>query len=229
MDTEQLYFVNEAAAIADTGRSAALNTRIEALAENPGAGNGWWVHLFGPLASQVFGKYLSLKRTYSNAQNCDAPLIAWRSRNLLELSIWSTYCAKSRENARRVYEDAGRDAIDIYDAFIKWGEINARSDDWFQPIATAKQDLTDRAKILENIEYVERKYKRVEAAASECGLGEHYSLVHKLLSKFAHPTAMRILANPDEVKESLKREISFSQGCLYFSGAFNALEGQLLA
>jgi hypothetical protein len=48
-----------------------------------------------------------------------------------------------------------------------------------------------------------------------------------MLSKFAHPTAMRILAPPDEKREALQRDRVFSQGCLFFTGAFHALEGQL--
>ncbi len=49
-----------------------------------------------------------------------------------------------------------------------------------------------------------------------------------MLSKFAHPTAMRILAPPDERTEALQRDYFFSQGCLFFTGTFSALEGQLL-
>ena len=60
-------------------------------------------------------------------------------------------------------------------------------------------------------------------------MGEHFSLSYKMLSKFAHPTAMRILAPPDEKREALQRDCLFSHGCLFFTGAFNALEGQLRA
>jgi hypothetical protein len=50
-----------------------------------------------------------------------------------------------------------------------------------------------------------------------------------MLSKFAHPTAMRILAQHDEKREALQRDCFFSQGCLFFTGAFHAIEGQLRA
>jgi hypothetical protein len=50
-----------------------------------------------------------------------------------------------------------------------------------------------------------------------------------MLSKFAHPTAMQILAAPDEVKVSVQEDLFFSQGCLFFTGAFEALEGELLS
>src|SRR5258708_29492264 len=63
--------------------------------------------------------------------------VAWRARNLLELSVWSTYSAKNGDNARRVYEDAGRDVRGVYDAFIKWGTATAQAADWLDPLATA--------------------------------------------------------------------------------------------
>ena len=46
--------------------------------------------------------------------------------------------------------------------------------------------------------------------------------------EFAHPTAMRILASPDEARDALQNDIFFSNGCLFFTGASVALEGQLL-
>ncbi len=155
--------------------------------------------------------------------------MAWRARNLLELSVWSIYCAKSRENARRVYEDAGRDVRGIFDAFMKWGAVTVQTADWLDPIATAQTDLSQRARALDGIASLDGPYKPVSDAAKECGIGEHFSLSYKMLSKFAHPTAMRILASPDEKREALQRDCFFSNGCLFFTGAFNALEPQLRA
>ncbi len=91
----------------------------------------------------------------------DAPLLAWRARNLLELSVWSTYCAKGRENARRLYEDAGRDALGLYNAFTKWGAATAQSTVWLEPIANAKQDLSQAA-ASDGIESLDGAYKQSE-------------------------------------------------------------------
>jgi hypothetical protein len=228
MDPEISRLIGGAADIATSGRWAAVNARIEALVANPGPDNAWWVRLFASLCSQNFSEYLLLKGAFENKQRDDQALLAWRARNLLELSVWSTYCAKSRDNARRVYEDAGRDIRGIFDAFIKWGAVTTQAADWLDPLATAKQALSDRARLLNGIESLEGSYKQVSEAAKECGIGEHFSLSNKMLSKFAHPTAMRILAPPDEARDALQRDIFFSNGCLFFTGAFVALEGQLL-
>lgn len=227
MDAEFSRLVDEAADIAASGRWAAVNERIKHLAANPGVDNDWWVQLFACLCSQIFSEYLLLKRAHGAKENGDAPLLAWRARNLLELSVWSTYCAKSRENARRLYEDAGRDALGLYNAFTKWGAATAQSTDWLEPIANAKQDLSQRA-VSDGIESLDGPYKHVKEAAQECGIGDHFSLSYRMLSKFAHPTAMQILASPDEARDALQKDCFFSQGCLFFTGAFVALEGQLI-
>jgi hypothetical protein len=226
MDPEFSRLVNEAAEITISGRWAAVNARIEALCANPGPDNAWWVQLFASLCSQTFSEYFSLKRAYENKRD-DAPLLAWRARNLLELSVWATYCAKSRDNARRVFEDAGRDTRDIFDSYIRWGKSTGQESDWLNHIAAAKQDLAQRSRELGGIESLDGPYKTVSDAATECGFGEHFKLYYKTLSKFAHPTAVRILAPGDEKVEATQRDVFFSNGCLFFAGAFHAIENRL--
>lgn len=227
MDSEFSRLVDEAAAISRSGRWATVNERIEYLAANPGVENDWWVQLFGSLCFQVFSEYLSLKRAYE--QKRDEPsLLAWRARNLLELSVWCLYCSKSRANARRLYEDAGRDALGIFSAFTRWGTATAQDPVWLDLFTDAKQNLSQRA-ASDGTASLDGTYKHVNDAARESGIGEHFSLSYRMLSKFAHPTAMRILAPPDEATEALQCDCFFSQGCLFFSGAFMALESQLIS
>ncbi len=67
---------------------------------------------------------------------------------------------------------------------------------------------------------------KVHEAARECGHTQ-FKIGFKLLSKFAHPTAMQILALPDPAKTIIQRDYFFSLGCLFFTGAFYALENCL--
>jgi hypothetical protein len=227
MDPEFSKLIEMAASIATSGRWAAVNARIERLTANPGVDNEWFVRLFGSLCSKVFSEYLALKRAHGEKRENDASLLAWRARNLLELAVWSMYCSKSRENARRLYEDAGRDVRGVFDAFTKWGSATAEAADWLEPLSRAKEDLSQRA-ASNGIESLDGPYKQVNEAAKECGIGGQFSVSYKTLSKFAHPTAMRILAPPDEAKNALQRDWFFHDGCLFFTGAFGALEGQLI-
>lgn len=154
-------------------------------------------------------------------------LLAWRARNLLELSVWSLYCSKSRANARRFYEDAGRDALGILAAFTKWGTDTKQGPEWLDPITGHIQNLTQQA-ISDGISSPDGPYKRVLEAADEVGIGGHFAVSNKWLSKFAHPTAVRILMTPDKAKETVQNDMFYSQGCLFFAGAFQAVEDQLL-
>jgi hypothetical protein len=58
-------------------------------------------------------------------------------------------------------------------------------------------------------------------------LGDHFSVGYVMFSKFARPTAMQILAIPSEAQTALQNDVFFSQGCVFFTGAFEALEGPL--
>ena len=104
-----------------------------------------------------------------------------------------------------------------------WDGLN-----WLDPLVTAKQALSERARLVDGIESLEGRYKQVGAAAEECGIGEQFRLSYKMLSKCAHPSAMQILFPPDEARAALQKDCFFSQGCLFFTGAFVAVEGQLL-
>ncbi len=46
-------------------------------------------------------------------KECRMATLAWSGRNFLELSIWTSYCCTSEENAKRFKEDTSRDLFGI--------------------------------------------------------------------------------------------------------------------
>ena len=225
MDYRYSQFIVDAANIKESGRWVAMKEKIDSLAKNPGADNAWRVELLDALCFQVCSEYRRLQAARAS-EPTDPSLLAWRARNLLELSVWSTYFAKSRENARGLYEDAGRDVTNLLEDFERWGQGAAQTDDWFSTIADGKNDLSRRA-ASEGIESLDGRYMRVDTAARECGLADKFTTMNKLLSKFAHPTAMQILGNANEEKKLLQRDTFYAHGCCFFVGAFNALESSV--
>ena len=224
MDSERSRWIDDAAQIATSGRWDAVNEQLKRMAANPGGpDNIWWVDLFLGLCSQVFSEYLLLKRAYQEGSARDASVLAWRARNLLELSVWAMYCARSRENARRLYEDAVRDVNGIFAAFIKWGEARAEKAEWFEPGRSAQQRISNQA-LSDGIAAVNGSFKHVRDAAEEVGIRDHFDLYNKILSKCAHPTAMQIMFSSQEALTTWQRDSFFSEGCLFFTGAFSALE-----
>lgn len=144
MQPEFYKFVEDATAIKTSGRWAAVNERIKQLCANPNPDNGWWIQVFASLCAQIFMEYLALTKAH-DAERSETSLLAWRARNLLELSVWCTYCSMSRDNAQRLYEDAGRDVIGIFDAFMKWGKAVDQQPSELNIFTDAKHALEQQA------------------------------------------------------------------------------------
>ena len=227
MDSERSRWIGDAARIATSGRWDAVYERLKEMAANPGGpDNAWWAELFLGLCSQVFSEYLLLKRAYEEGAARDVSVLAWRARNLLELWVWSMYCARSRENARRLYEDAARDINGVLAAFKKWGEATAQTAEWFEPGTSAQEQVSNRA-LSDGIASVNGRFKEVREAAEEVGIGDDFNLYNRILSKWAHPTAMQIRFSSNDELTAWQRDSSFSNGCLFFAGAFSALQERI--
>jgi hypothetical protein len=226
MDQEFIRSISEAADIQSSGRWGAMNQKLRQLADNHNGHAVWQIQVIAALCNKNFSEYFALKKAYEDQPESEPSLLAWRARNLLEVSVWSCFCAIGKDNARVFYEDAGRDVFDIYKVFTKWGKITSQGQNWIDPIEKAKHEISRRAKT-EGIKSLDGTFKRVSSAAEECGLGPLFALGYKELSKFSHPTAMLIMGDADPEKEKLQRDMFYSNGCMFFVGAFTALEGLL--
>jgi hypothetical protein len=223
MDPEIAVFVEQAASVAASGRWDAVNDAVKQWAARPKIEDEiWYGELFADLCFRVFYEYSGLKEVYAAPPpKDDLALLSWRARNLLELSVWATFCAKDRDNARQSFEDLGRDASNLLKAFETWGEATNQSPDWFQPGMDARDGLANAA-LVRGVASIDGKFTDVADAAGEIGIANHFRLMNKLLSKFAHPTAMLILGNSETRK--MQKDSVFANGCLFFVGAFTALE-----
>jgi nickel-responsive transcriptional regulator NikR len=95
------------------------------------------------------------------------------------------------------------------------------------------RQFSDAAKVLsekaaaESISNLDGSFKSVSNAAKEADFGKHFSVSMKMLSQYAHPTAMLLLAPPNSATP-MHAEMFYGLGSLYFTGAFTALEKLLL-
>lgn len=111
MNLDFSRLVYDAAQVGASGRWGAVNAALVRLAAKPGLDNVWYVELLGALCSKIFAEYLLLRNAFEEKKGDDASLLAWRARNFLELAVWSIYFSKGRENAHRLFEDAGRGGV----------------------------------------------------------------------------------------------------------------------
>lgn len=225
MNPEIIPFIKQAKDISTSGRWKALNEKIREILENPAIASEWSLRVHAPLTEAVFLEYLELKDVYDKGRYRDLSLLAWRARNLLELSIWCKFCGQKDENAKRFYEDLGRDSRDVLDNFKVWGEKNQQSQEWSKSFVDAKDKLSESAQA-KGVVSVDGDYKSIRDVAEECGplVLSNYRAINKYLSKYAHPTALSILGGISEDNKNDLRDAIWGQGCVLFVEAFSDLE-----
>ena len=116
-------------------------------------------------------------------KNAFTPGIAWTARNILELAVWTKYCACSEQNAKRFFEDCARDSIsmmDIPDELIKPSGRESFNQVRKQLQTNAAEDEIARPDA----------YTRVANAAKKVNF-PLFGKLNMILSKWAHPTAYK--------------------------------------
>jgi len=126
--------------------------------------------------------------------------VAWLTRNLLELMLWSEYCTKSPSNAKEFVLDSARDANDALD--IPDGLF---ADDF--SFRAAREELIQKSKA-DGFETLDESYTRVSKIAKDLGKGEVFKYLNKLLSKFAHPTALSIIYIGGQAERGITEKFS---------------------
>jgi hypothetical protein len=116
-------------------------------------------------------------------------VVAWSTRNLLELSIWIDYCNLSEAHAKVFDDDATRDLFGLSTAVKRAAEIALRA-----PIEELDDSLAKFATFAKSKGIAELKddFKSVKIAARELGREDEFKALNKLLSKLAHPTAWAV-------------------------------------
>jgi hypothetical protein len=135
-----------------------------------------------------------LDRAYTDRQ---IGAVAWLSRNLLELAIWSEHCAVSKENAKEFLLDSARDACDV---------LNIPDGPWLHnSLKPTRQVLLDNA-ATDGFD-IEQDYARVSTVAMKLGRDDVFKHLNKMFSKYAHPTALAIFsATGGTAEEALRKK-----------------------
>lgn len=144
--------------------------------------------------------------------------VAWIARNLLELGIWSGYCSMSEKNANHFFKDAARDAVHMLNLPVEVAK------DAGLAFTTVRQELIKKGK-QDNIDNIDKGFLAVLDAARSIGAKKQFVGMNKVLSKFAHPTAFRVMS-PDEHIERL-REVFHELGRRFAVDALSVLQTTL--
>jgi hypothetical protein len=116
------------------------------------------------------------------------PYLAWATRSLFELGLWTDYSTRSSANAQRFTQDTVRDFVGLLTAL---GIPNRDRSDSGAALEEL-QDLLMKVASTLGMEDLNADYTRAYQAARDMGhdWGECYTQVNRVLSKFVHPTAL---------------------------------------
>jgi hypothetical protein len=137
---------------------------------------------------------------------------SWNARNLLELWVWTEYCATSKENTRIFYEDAFRDVAGIIEVSDKLDSSAGLE----KPLVPPKELLDAVASRELGVASIGSNFQKVVDAAKLVGFGAEYIAWNKLLSKFAHPTAYLVLKVMPNKRQMLKFQTTNTNIGVYF-------------
>ena len=118
--------------------------------------------------------------------------VTWVTRNILELWVWVEYCSQSQQYSE-FYQDVVRDLNDLNKAI---GGVDPQG----------VETLQKANKFLGNAKPA-HKFKNVRNAAEAVGLLSTFTKYNKLLSKFAHPTALSVLTSFEEGRADQIRKL----------------------
>ena len=180
----------------------------------------WHVDMLLNLWAELVMDFRLLELSYVNHHEAFVisrpSVMAWRARNLLELSVWIEYCLKSKENVRRFYNDKMRDAFE-------WVSVIQSLTELFPAFPAAGQIKQVKARMEESAIKagvdIDDSYMRVNDAARELGNLQPWTKMNKLLSKFAHPTAFTVLTLTQGETESSMSDFFLMVRCISFSGS----------
>jgi hypothetical protein len=136
------------------------------------------------------------------------PLIAWRSRNILELAVWTGYCGKEEDNAKEFMLDSVRDLDGLLDMPQEVGGARTASfkairDELRRDAASDGLGMTD-------------PFTQVSKAAKDIGRLTEFRYYNRVLSKFVHPTSLMVMNVLSEaIQDSCRklcRQIGETQG-----------------
>lgn len=163
----------------------------------------------------VVNKLAAAVRSYTNeliSAREGRPLstVAWLARCLLELLIWTEFCVKSPQNATNFAIDAVRDCDDLTKRFATMDlEGHPETISSLKDFGDIRTEL--EADLLPG--ELDKRYKDVRTAAQDIGKLSFFEVGFKVLSKYAHPTAMIIMIEPIQSERSiLIRDTIIGQG-----------------
>lgn len=143
----------------------------------------------------------SCRNLQSGWQECDVPLLAWATRNSVEVMIWTKFVTLSESNARRFYLDWLNDVDDSLRRAIQLDQNEGTDPKGGGAYIDVDFDRSAPARALARIAELRLKnrspsQRRLDVAKVAKEVGEHttFTDLNPIVSKLVHTTAYSILS-----------------------------------
>jgi hypothetical protein len=139
------------------------------------------------LVDAAIKNFNELRRGYVSG---NLNLVAWASRNLLELTVFTRYVLKSGANARRFGDDRLIDGCELIIALsdLEHYYDSSATTPWLDEALKRMEDQ----KAAENVTAM--RHLETNAIAREVGMEQEFRSMNRVSSKLVHPTAWSTLA-----------------------------------
>jgi hypothetical protein len=173
--------------------------------------NYYFFEIVRELVDAAVKNFNELRRGYVTA---NLNLIAWASRNLLELTVFTKYVLKSGANARRFGDDRLIDGCELI--------VSLRDMEHFYDPSAPTPGLDDALKRMEDQKAAENvtatRHLETSVLARKVGMEQEFRSMNRVSSKLVHPTAWSTLAeNAGRSSYPEANDLLFATGIAYIS------------
>jgi hypothetical protein len=149
-------------------------------------------------------------RLRTGLRDDDQALLAWACRNLLELAVFVKYVLQSSSNAIAFSKDSIKDLHQMLSFVRDWQrkELPERDSEAAEMMATANL-LRAAAEIEDD------RFLRASVLAKAVDMDAEFTALHKICSKYIHPTAFSVLAAYEDGMLNGMNWVFFQRGALY--------------
>lgn len=128
--------------------------------------------------------------------------LAWATRSLVELKIWTKYIIASKENALALNREYDVDGGNLWKLLKPAFDSNEGQQLFGRVFSMPVAELTTQ--IEQHLDSAgltgDEGYKRMAVVAKEVGLEAEYKCTNSILSKFVHATGLSILVAPERAQ-----------------------------
>lgn len=173
--------------------------------------NYYFFEIVRELVDAAVKNFHELRRGYVTG---NLNLIAWASRNLLELTVFTKYVLKSGANARRFGDDRLIDGCELI--------VSLRDLEHFYDPSALTPALDDALKRMEDQKAAENvtatRHLETSVLSREVGMEQEFRSMNRVSSKLVHPTAWSTLAeNAGRSSHPEAKDLLFATGIAYIS------------